>query len=148
MKNIFLFVAIALASISMAQDTDFYMAAGLSVSNTGDNTFAYSSYPAIEIGITQENFSLGLVAGRSNLIGFDTDEINNYWYELKTALSFPAGKFCGYGLLGIGNYMSTERIFIEYGVGLSRTYNKVGMFTQASNWDGYWYVTPGISYTF
>ena len=125
-----------------------YAATGLSISNSYDTTFAYSSYPSIEVGLMKNNFSLGLVAGRSNLSGFKHDAANNYWYELKSAVSFPIGKLSGYGLLGIGNYMTTQRFFVEYGVGFSYSFNKWSVFSQASNWDGTWYVTPGLCYTF
>lgn len=157
MKKLFLITIMLFATaFTNAQDTsstkssgvDVYVATGLSMSNTGDTTFTYSSYPSIELGIMKDNFCLGLVVGRWNLEGFDNDVTENYWYELKTAVSFPLGNYSGYGLLGVGNYMSTERIFIEYGLGFSRTFNKIGVFSQVSNWDGYWYLTPGLSYTF
>jgi len=128
---------------------DVYVAAGLSMSNTYDTTFAYTSYPSIEVGIMKNNWSLGLVLGRGNNVFRTKDDISNYWWEVKTALSFPMGKFSGYGLLGIGNYMSTKRLFIEYGVGFSyMPTDHIGIFSQVSNWDGVWYITPGISYTF
>lgn len=44
--------------------------------------------------------------------------------------------------------MSTERIFIEYGIGFSHSFGKIGYFSQVSNWDGVFYITPGLSYTF
>jgi len=125
-----------------------YISAGLSISNTRDTTFSYSSYPSLEVGLMKENASLGLVAGRSNLSGFNEDRISNYWYELKGALYLSLGKFNGYALLGIGNYIDTKQFFIEYGIGASYSWDKFGLFAQASNWDGTWYVTPGVSYTF
>jgi hypothetical protein len=133
---------------SASSGADFYLSAGLSISNSYNNTFAYSSYPSIEAGFMKNNFSLGLVAGRSSLSDFRNDDVSNYWYELKAAIYFPIGKFSGYGLAGIGNYISTERIFIEYGAGFSYGFGSFGTFVQASNWDGVWYVTPGVSYTF
>jgi hypothetical protein len=141
------------ASLLHAQETerakpDLYVSAGLSISNSYDTTFSYSSYPSLEVGLMKNNFSMGLVLGRSNLSGFRNDDISNYWYELKAALAFPVGKFNGYGLLGVGNYISTERIFVEYGAGFSYSFKQWGVFSQVSNWDGVWYVTPGVSYTF
>lgn len=127
---------------------DVYVSAGWSISNTFDTTLAYSSYPSIEAGLMKNNFSLGLVFGRANLSGFNHDNSSNYWYELKAGLYFPVGKFNGYALLGLGNYISSERFFVEYGAGASYSFNKFGVFAQASNWDGTWYVTPGVSYTF
>lgn len=148
----FALIVLCIAGTATAQETsskpDFYISAGLSISNTHDTTFSYSSYPSIEFGLMKNNFSLGLVAGRSNLSGFRSDVTSNYWYELKSAVYFPIGKFSGYGLLGLGNYLSTSQFFIEYGAGFSYSFNKVGIFAQASNWDGTWYVTPGIGYTF
>lgn len=125
-----------------------YISAGLSVSNTRDTTFSYASYPSVEVGIMKKNASLGLVLGRSNLSGFDSDRISNYWYELKGAIYLPLGNYNGYALLGIGNYMNTKQFFIEYGAGCCYSWKHFGIFAQASNWDGTWYATPGVSYTF
>jgi hypothetical protein len=155
-KSILILMAMfAFIGVSNAQDTtnensgvDVYVAAGLSMSNTYDTTFAFSSYPSVEVGIMKNNWSMGLVLGRGNNVFRTKDDISNYWWEIKTALSFPIGNFSGYGLLGIGNYMSTKRLFVEYGAGFSYCWNNFGVFSQVSNWDGAWYVTPGISYTF
>lgn len=125
-----------------------YMAIGLSITNNFDTTFNATSYSSLEGGIMKNNFSIGLVLGRSNLSGFNHDIIQNYWYELKSALSLPIGNFSGYILFGIGNYFATDRLFIEYGAGFSYNFNKLGIFVQSSNWEGTWYVTPGLSYTF
>jgi hypothetical protein len=125
-----------------------YISAGLSISNTRGANFSYSSYPSIEAGIMKKNASLGLVLGRNNLDSLDSDRISNYWYEVKGALYLPLGNYNGYALLGIGNYMNTSQFFIEYGLGCSYAWKHFGVFAQASNWDGTWYATPGISYTF
>jgi hypothetical protein len=142
------FVATFIHAQTETPTTNFYISAGLSISNSHDTTFSYSSYPALEFGFMRENFSLGLVAGRSNLSGFRQDEISNYWYELKAAVYVPIGKFDGYALLGIGNYIATKQVFIEYGLGVAYAWDHWGVFAQASNWDGTWYATPGVSYTF
>lgn len=126
----------------------YYMSAGLSISNTFDTTFSYSSYPSIEFGGMYENLGVGLVLGRANLSGFNSDRLENYWYEIKTSASKSIGVVSGYALFGVGNYISTKRVFIEYGAGISYVAGSFGVFTQASNWDGYWYVTPGIVYNF
>lgn len=154
MKKVLFTTAITLLFFNIqAQETtgtkpSLYVATGLSISNTYDTTFAYSSYPSIEVGLMKNNFSWGLVLGRANLSGFNQDTASNYWYELKSAVSFPMGNLSGYGLLGIGNYMTTKRFFVEYGAGFSYSFNKLGVYAQVSNWDGYWYVTPGLSYSF
>jgi len=152
-KSILTISLLLLTTISCCQENedtpcDFYVSAGLSMTNSFDTTFSYSSYPSIEVGFMKNNFSLGAVFGRASLSGFNADRASNYWYELKTAISFPIEKMNAYGLLGIGNYFSTNRIFIEYGLGFSYSVNNFSMFGQASNWDGTWYITPGIGYTF
>lgn len=148
----------AFIRVSNAQDTtntgsglDFYVAAGVSVGNSGAATFSQTSYPSMEVGVMKGNFALGLVGGRGSFDFKGDDVTENYWMSLKTAVYFPIGisNIDGYGLLAVGNYLSTEQIFIEYGVGMSRAFDSgFGLFGQASNWDGIWYITPGLSYCF
>jgi len=125
-----------------------YGAAGLSIGNTGDATFAETSYPSLELGVMKGNRSLGLVLGRSNNDFDGEEEFSDYWWELKTAFSFPVGDVSGYALLGLGNYLATKRLFIEYGAGVSCSWDGFSIFGQASNWDGSWYLTPGVMYGF
>jgi hypothetical protein len=152
-KITILFIFIGISVLSNAQDSTsnkplFYISGGLSISNSYDTTFSYSSYPSMEIGFMKNNCSFGLAFGRSNLSGFNTDYLSNYWYEPKATFYFPLGKMNGFGLLGLGNYLNTKRVFVEYGIGCSYSIKKWSVFGQVSNWDGTWYVTPGLSYTF
>jgi hypothetical protein len=125
----------------------YYLSAGISISNTGSSTFGKTSYPSIEFGGMYDNFGLGLVAGRGNL-DFHGDAIQNYWYEVKTSFNQPIGPVNVYGLFGIGNYISTKQLFIEYGVGMSISIKKYGIFVQSSNWDGIDYISTGLTYNF
>jgi hypothetical protein len=125
----------------------YYLSAGISISNTGSSTFGKTSYPSIEFGGMYDNFGLGLVAGRGNL-DFNGDAIQNYWYELKTSFNQPIGPVSVYGLFGIGNYIRTKQLFIEYGVGMSVNIKKYGIFVQSSNWDGANYISTGVTYNF
>ena len=151
MKNLILtlllFVATSAALFGQSK-ISYYTSVGLSISNSADTTFSYSSYPSIEFGGMYDNIGVGLVVGRSNLSGFKSDVISNYWYEIKTSASKNIGSASAYALFGVGNYISTKRVFVEYGAGISYTAGSFSFFTQASNWDGYWYVTPGITYNF
>ena len=160
MKNLLLILFVALSVTLFSQEKSccakkeepskysYYMSAGLSMSNTLDNTFSFSSYPSIEVGGMYENISLGLVLGRGNLSGFKNDIIRNYWYEVKTSVSKQIGVTMVYGVFGVGNYIDTKRVFIEYGAGASYIAGSFGYFVQATNWDNAWYVTPGITYNF
>lgn len=125
----------------------YYVSVGVSITNTKSSTFAKTAYPSIEFGGMYDNFGLGLVAGRGNF-DFKGDAIQNYWYELKTSFNQPIGPVNVYGLFGVGNYISTNQIFIEYGVGMSVNIKKYGIFVQSSNWDGIDYVSTGLTYNF
>ena len=130
---------------------DVYAATGLSVGNTTGSTFNMTSYPSAELGIMKGDFALALVGGRSNLDFGGSNTADNYWMSIKGAVYFPIADsgLDGYGLLAVGNYLSTDQIFIEYGAGMSYCFDSgFGLFGQASNWDGFWYITPGISYSF
>ena len=139
--------------LTHAQNSDIsepsiYVAKGLSISNTDTYTFAERSYPSAEIGLNFGDLSLALVTGRSDNDFKGEESISDYWWEIKTALMFPVGSFDAYGVLGIGNYVSTDQIFIEYGVGFSKSWDQFSWFAQVSNWDNLWYITPGFAYSF
>jgi len=129
-------------------DAGFYAAMGLSIGNRGDASFGETTYPSAEVGVMRGAGSLALVVGRADNDFSEDEELSDYWWEVKVALSAPVGTFGIYGLLGIGNYLGTSQQFIEYGVGMSRSWDSLSVFAQASNWDGVWYVTPGIMYSF
>jgi len=162
MKKILIAViALAFSTVSMAQavdstetksnGVDFYVAAGLSIGNSGASTFSATSYPSIEFGFMKGNWTLGLVAGRGSNDFSSADHISNYWWSIKNAAYFPIGKsdMDAYALFAVGNYISTKTVFIEYGVGFSyMPTDHLGLFIQGSNWDGIWYITPGLSYSF
>jgi hypothetical protein len=123
-----------------------YVATGLSIGNTSD--FKSGSFLSIEGGVMIENASIGLVFGSNNLNAFD--DIKNYWYEGKVAYSVTVKVIDIYGVIGVGSYTGdTQRVFLEYGGGVSKVFNNgLGVFLQATSWDGLMYVTPGLIYTF
>lgn len=125
-----------------------YVGVGLSIANSDD--FAMSSYTSIEAGVMFENMTVAGVFGRSNLDHmFNNDSFTNYWYEGKIAYSFPLGFVDGYGVFGLGNYIGSKTIFIEYGGGISKVFNDhFGASIQISNWDGSTYFSPSIFVTF
>lgn len=150
MKNIFLALAILVSTISVAQQTDsslsFYAATGLSMANSSN--FEQSSYISAEVGGMYENVALAIVVGRNNLEGtFGSNEsLNNYWYEGKVAVYQQVGAVDAYGLLGAGSYIENGDLFLEYGAGISKEFDALGVFIQVSNWDGVNYITPGVSF--
>ena len=124
-----------------------YIAVGLSMSNGED--FKASSYPSLEVGIMIENWSIGGVFGRNNLLSTSPEVINNYWWEAKTAVSYPLNFVSIYGVFGVGAYIDRDfGMFVEYGLGTSKEFGNFGIFVQATSWDGTWYVTSGLSYLF
>lgn len=153
----------------------YYASVGLSITNlqtkdadgnTVESDFTDAAYPSVEFGVTKGSLSLGVIVGRGSLNFKDANkleeylsenpnttkrnikEIQRYYYELKAAVSQPVGNASVYALFGVGNYVDQNHIFIEYGAGIGYAPSKLGCFVQASNWDGIWYVTPGLSYTF
>lgn len=145
----FLMVSQETKKDSLSSKLNPYASIGLSISNTND--FTLGSYPSLEIGLMGKNISAGLIIGRGSLkgLGEKNDDIANYFSELKTSVSIPISKKVGaYGLLGLGTYGNFKHAFIEYGAGFSYSFNKLSYFVQSSNWDGVWYVTPGITLNF
>ncbi len=146
---IMLLVTGTLFAQNESKNIDYYTAIGVSMANTSSSTWSESSFPSVEFGVMKQNLSLGLVICRSSLANFDNDDASNYCAEIKTAISFNLGEVDGYAMAGFGNYLSTNQYFIEYGLGASYALkNNLGFFTQVSNWDNTWYLTPGLTYSF
>ena len=161
MKKILLFAVMLVSTLTFAQGTQDgkfiaedtktsitpYIATGLSMSNGND--FKANSYASVEAGIMIDNWSMGGVFGRNNLISNAPESIDNYWWEVKTAFSRSLDFVSIYGVIGIGAYIDRDYgMFIEYGGGMSKEFGNFGVFAQATSWDGIWYVTPGFSYSF
>lgn len=150
MKKLLLAIVLLVSTIIIAQETkketSYYFSTGLSVTNSSD--FSNSSYISAEVGVLKNNIAIGIVVGRNNLSNFRNDSFNNYWYEGKIAVYQPIGYVDSYLLGGIGSYIENGNTFIEYGAGLSKEFNNVGVFIQVSNWDNNTYITPGVSIGF
>lgn len=149
MKNLLLAIVLLVSTVTFAQETteqesSYYFATGVSITNS--NNFAESSYVSAEVGVMRDNVAFGVVVGRNNLANIGTNEsFNNYWYEGKVAVYQQVGVVDAYGLVGVGSYIENGDIFLEYGIGVSKEFEDLGVFIQVSNWDGTTYITPGIS---
>ncbi|MEC8425441.1 MAG: hypothetical protein VX000_16765 [Myxococcota bacterium] len=130
-----------------APRTSAYVAAGLSLSNTGSATIGASSFLSTEFGACRDAGCLALVTGRTDNDYSGPFQLDDHWLEARASLQAPLGDFSGYGLLGVGNYLSTDRLFIEYGAGMRHTWDDLSVFAHASNRDGVWYLTPGLMLT-
>lgn len=152
MKTILLFAIMLVSTLTFAQDETKqsvtpYIAAGLSMTNGND--FTANTYVSVEAGVMVSDWSVGGVFGRNNLISNTPETIDNYWWEIKTAFSYSLNVVSIYGVIGLGAYIDRDNgMFIEYGGGVSKELGNFGLFVQATNWDGIWYVTPGLSYSF
>jgi hypothetical protein len=102
--------------------------------------------------VSQKNdISYGVVLGRASLrdLGSFSDNIQNYFYEIKISPSTSLGYLNGNLILGLGGYINQgNRHFVEYGAGLSKTFGNVSYGLSYSNWDGVDYVTPSVSLSF
>jgi hypothetical protein len=168
MKKLFyvLFAFIALTVTAQAQTdstkvkTTKYVSVGLSINPTTNDSFEYSSYPSVEVGITRNDVSYGVVFGRGSLKGLadSQDNFANYFYEFKVSPSVSLGFVNANLILGVGGYINgggqnpengdTNSSFVEYGFGFSKSYGNLSYGLSYSNWDGMNYVTPSVSYAF
>ena len=153
MKKVLVVLVMVLTSaLSWGQCTDNalnkYVSWGVSMSN--NSNFNSGSYSSFEFGVLYNDVAYGLVLGRGSLEGVfgKNDNIRNYFYELKVSPSFPIGKVYGNIIMGVGSYIDTKHNFIEYGLGISYTYKKIGYGVSYTNWDGVDYITPSITYNF
>ena len=160
MKNILTIICILFATSTFAASPDStkidttkykldgYISLGLSVTNTSD--FLTSSYAGVEGGIIYRDFGAGIVFGRGSLrgLGSKSDVISAYFIEGKISYSCSLNLLTITPFFGYGSYVNTNHTFIEYGVGLSKTFNKVSIGVSYSNWDSVNYLTPNITYNF
>lgn len=126
-----------------------YISAGFSTTNGND--IKTSSYVALEAGMSYKNIALGAIFGRGNMVGIgkSNDVLGNYYYEFKATGSYPlTGVLSGSILLGWGGYFNSNHNLIEYGVGMTYNYKKLGFGVMYSNWDAVNYVTPNITFNF
>ncbi len=155
MKKILLLLSLTLFSVTIkaqekTKSINPYLSLGLSMSNSSD--FLAASYPSLELGLSGNYLSGGLIIGRGSLkgIGEKNDNISNYFYELKTNFSVPVNdKINAFPLFGVGTYINTKYIFIEYGGGFTYMLtDKLFYSVQASNWDNLWYISQGLTFNF
>lgn len=115
--------------------------AALSVSNTNTTEDPLETmYPSIEVGVTEENVTLAVLAGPNSF------KDSRAWAEAKGCYSFPLGNVDGFLVGGTGVYLHQPGMFIEYGVGVSYMPKRIGVFSQISSWDGTVFFTNGISF--
>lgn len=155
MKRLLVLICAVVTLTTIAQNNDStkklisgYASIGLSITNTYN--FKMSSYTTAESGINYKNIGVGLIIGRGSLDGIasETDNIVNYFYELKTTSSFPIGMVNGSVLFGYGSFFNSSNKFIEYGFGVSYSINKMGYGITYSNWNSVNYITPSITFNF
>ncbi len=161
MKKIFTIICLMFATVTFSQNLDTtsikakeksqisgYVSYGLSLTNSSD--FRTSSYTGLETGITYKNLGVGVIFGRGSLkgLGQKSDNLSQYFYEVKTSAGFPIGDLTGSFIFGYGGYFNTNHNFIEYGGGFSYTIKHISYGVMVSNWDGVTYVTPNITYNF
>lgn len=164
MKNLFyaLIAFIALTVTAQAQETKKektnYVSASLSLANagTGDNhqAFSQSTYASVEYGIVRKGVMYGLAVGRGQLNGdvmsnTTGENFRNYFWEVRVQPTFTLGSVTGSVILGAGSYFATSDAgFIEYGLGVSKSYGDLSYGLSYSNWNGVNYVTPSVSLAF
>jgi hypothetical protein len=154
-----LFAFIALTVSAQAQETkkeklNQYVSASLSLANSNGQTFSQSTYASVEYGIVSKGIAYGLSVGRGQLNGDVTtnttaQDLRNYFWEVRVQPTFPLGSVTGSVILGAGSYFATSDAgFIEYGLGVSKSYGDISYGLTYSNWNGVDYVTPSVSYAF
>ena len=155
MKKILTILMLFASTIMFSQTSDStgssisgYVSYSLSMTNS--STFRASSYTGVETGVMYDNISLGAIFGRGNLVGLGrkTDNIGQYFYEVKASASAPIGSLTGSVIFGYGGYFNSSHNFIEYGLGVSYTCNRFGYGLTVSEWDGTMYMTPCITFNF
>lgn len=154
MKKIAILILMIITSVSFAQGDSSkvtltkYVSVGLSVTNSND--FNETSYPSLEAGVMAKHLSLSGVIGRGYLTNLfkKNDNIENYFYEIKTTAFHSIDKITGSVIFGYGSYFNTNHTFIEYGIGVSYTQGIFSYGVSSTNWDVINYITPSITLNF
>lgn len=125
-----------------------YVTASYSFTNSVDEMVKETSFFAVEYGMTKENLGLFGSVGRGNTLGTfaKDDQLDNYWVELGASYTQKIGVVDVYGMLGVGSYLKSNGIFVEYGMGMSHAVSdKIALGGKVTNWDGTWFVSPTIT---
>jgi hypothetical protein len=164
MKKLFTIICLLATTLSFSQNesnviygkpqekekTSFTGYVSYALSMTNSSEFKTTSYTGVEGGFMYDNIGAGLIFGRGSLkgLGSNSDNIGQYFYEVKTSASMPIGKLTGNVIFGYGGYFNSSHNFIEYGAGVTYNYKQIGYGVTCSNWDGVTYVTPSVTYNF
>lgn len=154
-KLVVLLVALfSLTSVAQTQTDStkvkkLFASVGVSVGNDGYD-FEQMSYPSVEFGYTNKDVSYSVVFGRSNFYGAfkSSDNIDQYWTELKFSPSYSIGNLSGFLVAGGGFYINSDHYFAELGLGTSYTHNNMVYGVMFTNWDTKNYLTPFVSLKF
>lgn len=119
-----------------------------SVSLSAIDHFGDGTYPSLEAGISYKYFCFGLNAGRGRLtdIFSQKDRSSEYYWEVKSTVSYPIERIKLYLVFAYGQYFTSRNSLIEYGGGFSYPIKNFDLGLQMSSFDGVAYVSPCITY--
>ena len=144
MKKIILGLAICV-SLSLNAQT-YFVAPSISVTDSKD--FKSTTIPTIEVGMMGKQAGISIVTGRDNL-NFDKESLSNYWIggRLFVHHTLPVSDIYAIGLLGVGNFLTERKLYIEAGVQIVKPItNRAGVFIQYSNKDFTNYLSTGLRF--
>ena len=143
MKTLLTTLLLFVISFSNAQKTYFFSP---SISITDAKDFKSNSLPTLELGMKGKQAGISIVVGRDNLNHL-FNKLEDYWIggRLFVHHELPISDLYATGILGLGNYLTEEKLYIEAGLQVAKPLNdKYSIFLQFSNKNFTNYLSTGL----